>query len=66
MSEDKKKEIEPEKQVSEEKDFAVSETWAQDIIEDMDDFIEKIPYPETKDYVKKVLKSYWNYCNIYN
>ena len=33
---------------------------------DMDDFIEKIPYPETKDYVKKVLKSYWNYCNIYN
>ena len=21
---------------------------------------------EIKDYVKKVLKSYWNYCNIYN
>ena len=32
---------------------------------DMDDFIEKIPYPETQDYIKKVLKSYWNYCNIY-
>ena len=40
MSEYKKKKVEPEKQVSEEKDFAVSETWAQDIIEDMDDFIE--------------------------
>ena len=32
---------------------------------DMDDFIEKIPYPETQYYIKKVLKSYWNYCNIY-
>lgn len=32
---------------------------------DMDDFIEKIPYPETQDYIKKVLKSYWNYSNIY-
>lgn len=33
--------------------------------EDMDDFIEKIPYPETQAYVKKVLRSYWNYSNIY-
>jgi len=32
---------------------------------DLDDFIEKIPYPETQMYVKKVLKSYWNYSNIY-
>lgn len=40
MSEDKKKKSEPEKQVSEKEDFEVSETWAQDIIEDMDDFIE--------------------------
>lgn len=32
---------------------------------DMDDFIEKIPYPETQDYIRKVLRSYWNYCNIY-
>lgn len=32
---------------------------------DTDEFIEKIPYPETKDYVRKVLRSYWNYCNIY-
>ena len=32
---------------------------------DMDDFIEKIPYLETQMYVKKVLRSYWNYSNIY-
>lgn len=33
--------------------------------EDMDDFIEKIPYLETQMYVKKVLRSYWSYSNIY-
>ena len=33
--------------------------------EDIDDFVEKIPYPETQSYVKKVLKSYWCYSNIY-
>ncbi len=32
---------------------------------DIDEFIEQIPYPETKNYVKKVLKSYWNYVRIY-
>ena len=32
---------------------------------DMDDFVEKIPYPETQTYLKKVLRSYWNYSNIY-
>ncbi|MCD8377304.1 MAG: transglycosylase SLT domain-containing protein [Candidatus Gastranaerophilales bacterium] len=32
---------------------------------DIDDFVEKIPYPETQMYVKKVFKSYWNYSNIY-
>lgn len=40
MTEEKKKGMEQEKQVSEEKSFQVSETWAQEIIEDMDDFIE--------------------------
>lgn len=30
-----------------------------------DEFIEFIPYPETKDYVKKVYRSYWVYINIY-
>ncbi len=33
--------------------------------DDMDEFIEQIPYPETKTYVKKVLRSYWNYVRIY-
>ena len=32
---------------------------------DIDDFVEKVPYPETKSYVKKVLRSYWCYSNIY-
>ena len=29
------------------------------------DFVEKVPYPETQAYVKKVLRSYWCYSNIY-
>ena len=33
--------------------------------DDLDYFIERIPYPETQSYVKKVLKSYWCYSNIY-
>ena len=40
MAEEKKKVDEPEKQVSGKEEYEVSETWAQDIIEDMDDFIE--------------------------
>ncbi len=32
---------------------------------DLDEFIENIPYPETKNYVKKVFRSYWNYVRIY-
>ncbi len=32
---------------------------------DFDEFVEDIPYPETKSYVKKVYKAYWNYLNIY-
>jgi soluble lytic murein transglycosylase len=30
----------------------------------IDEFIEDIPYQETKDYVKKVLKSYWQYKTL--
>lgn len=30
-----------------------------------DEFIENIPYPETRDYVKKVFRSYWIYLNVY-
>lgn len=32
---------------------------------DSDEFVEQIPYPETKNYVKKVLRTYWMYGNIY-
>lgn len=32
---------------------------------DTDEFIEQIPYPETKNYVKKVLRTYWVYGNVY-
>ena len=32
---------------------------------DTDEFVEQIPYPETKNYVKKVFRSYWNYLRIY-
>ncbi len=32
---------------------------------DTDEFVEQIPYDETKNYVIKVFKSYWNYTRIY-
>lgn len=32
---------------------------------DVDDFVEKIPYPETQNYLKKVYRSYWNYLRLY-
>ena len=33
--------------------------------DDTDEFVEQIPYPETRNYVKKVLRTYWMYGNIY-
>lgn len=33
--------------------------------EEMDEFIERIPYPETRNYVKKVLRSYEVYERLY-
>ena len=33
---------------------------------DADDFVEQIPYDETRTYLKKVYKSYWNYVRIYS
>lgn len=33
---------------------------------DIDEFIEQVPYPETKNYLKKVYKSYWNYLRLYD
>lgn len=40
--------------------------WTQNLsYKNFDEFIENIPYPETKDYVKKVFRSYWVYLNVY-
>lgn len=41
-------------------------TWKTNLrYNDTDEFIEQIPYEETKNYVKKVYKSYWNYVRLY-
>ncbi len=32
---------------------------------DIDEFVEKIPYTETRTYVKKVFRTYWNYARLY-
>lgn len=32
---------------------------------DLDEFVEDIPYPETQNYVKKVFRSYWCYKRLY-
>lgn len=40
--------------------------WSKDLkYDDVDDFVEKIPYPETQNYLKKVYRSYWNYLRLY-
>lgn len=42
-------------------------TWKSTLFyNDTDEFVEQIPYPETKNYVKKVFRSYWNYVRIYS
>ena len=33
---------------------------------DTDEFVEQIPYLETRNYVRKVFRSYWNYIRIYS
>lgn len=35
-------------------------------VSDPDEFIENIPYTETRDYVKKVYASYWMYRRVYS
>ena len=41
--------------------------WKTSIIyNDTDEFVEQIPYEETRNYVKKVFRSYWNYIRIYS
>jgi len=33
--------------------------------DDIDQFVENIPYDQTRDYIKKVYTAYWNYKRIY-
>ncbi|MGD1860913.1 MAG: transglycosylase SLT domain-containing protein [Leptolyngbyaceae cyanobacterium] len=33
---------------------------------DVDDFADKIPFPETKNYIRAVFGGYWNYLRLYN
>lgn len=33
---------------------------------DADEFVERIPFPETEDYVRAVFGGYWNYLRLYN
>lgn len=44
---------------------SVTNWFSKLVYNDTDEFVEQIPYPETKNYVKKVLRSYWVYGNIY-
>ncbi|HPZ08605.1 MAG TPA: tetratricopeptide repeat protein [Candidatus Eremiobacteraeota bacterium] len=40
--------------------------WATNYKGDIDEFIETIPYSETRNYVKRVLRSYWEYKRFYD
>ena len=44
---------------------SVTNWFSKLIYNDTDEFVEQIPYPETKNYVKKVFRTYWVYGNIY-
>ncbi|HEY9771959.1 MAG TPA: lytic transglycosylase domain-containing protein [Coleofasciculaceae cyanobacterium] len=35
-------------------------------LQDADEFVAKIPYPETQGYVESVFENYWNYLLVYN
>lgn len=42
------------------------QSWKDNLnYQNFDEFIENIPYPETKEYIKKVFRSYWVYLNVY-
>jgi len=46
---------------------AAVERWRKaHVSTDWDEFVENIPYSQTREYVKKVFRSYWNYKRIYN
>ncbi|AFZ48778.1 Lytic transglycosylase catalytic [Cyanobacterium stanieri PCC 7202] len=42
------------------------DSWIQRFdLSDFDQFVENIPFPETKGYVETVFGNYWNYVNLY-
>ncbi|OUC15443.1 MAG: tail length tape measure protein [Alkalinema sp. CACIAM 70d] len=45
---------------------AVGGWLAKSKTQDADEFVEAIPYAETKGYVKSVFENYWNYLRLYN
>lgn len=45
---------------------AVSDWVTEKGITDPDQFVEQIPYKETRGYVKSVFANYWNYLRLYN
>jgi soluble lytic murein transglycosylase len=45
---------------------AVSEWLTSSKSRDPDEFVEVIPYEETRGYVKSVFGNYWNYLRLYN
>ncbi|MEO0538591.1 MAG: transglycosylase SLT domain-containing protein [Cyanobacteria bacterium P01_A01_bin.123] len=44
----------------------ISEWISEGGFKDADDFVEKIPFPETHGYVHHVFGNYWNYLRLYN
>jgi soluble lytic murein transglycosylase len=40
--------------------------WVKKADMDPDLFVESIPYPETKNYVKKILTNFWIYKQLYS
>lgn len=45
---------------------AVGDWVAKKGVGDPDQFVESIPYSETRGYVKSVFENYWNYLRLYN
>jgi soluble lytic murein transglycosylase len=45
---------------------SVSEWIAEGGFANADEFVEKIPYPETKGYISSVFGGYWNYLRLYD
>lgn len=49
--------------------FGNVEKWLNDSnisAKEIDEFVENVPFSETKNYIKKILTSYWTYQNIYS